>query len=122
MIREFQSVEEYISAQPEAAQAVLRQVRSAICGAVATVEESISYGMPTYKLHGERLLYFAGWKKHYSLYPATEALLSAFKGELGNARVVKSTLQFSLAEPAPVKLIERIARFRAREIARKKGN
>ena len=78
--------------------------------------------IPTFKLQGERLLYFAGWKKHYSLYPATKTMLEAFKSDLGSAEVVKSTLQFPLAEPVPVKLIERIAKFRAKEVLeRKKG-
>jgi len=120
MSRDIKSVDEYVAAQPEAAQSVLGHVRSTIRKTVPKAEESISYGIPTYKLHGERLLYFAGWKKHYSIYPATKRLLAAFKGDLGNAEVVKSTLQFSLAEPVPEKLIERIAKFRAKEVARKR--
>lgn len=117
--RDIKSVDEYVAAQPDAAQSALRRVRSTIRKAVPKAEESISYGIPTYKLQSERLLYFAGWKKHYSLYPATKKLLMAFKGDLGNAEVVKSTLQFSLAEPVPEKLIERIAKFRAKEVAEK---
>jgi uncharacterized protein YdhG (YjbR/CyaY superfamily) len=120
MSRIIGSVDEYFATQPEAAQAVLRRVRGTIRKAVPAAEESISYGIPVYKLGGERLLYFAGWKKHYSLYPATKRLLEAFKGDLGNAEIVKSTLQFSFTEPVPVKLIERIARFRARELAEKR--
>jgi uncharacterized protein YdhG (YjbR/CyaY superfamily) len=120
MSRNIKSVDDYIAAQPDEAQGVLRDVRSTILKAVPKAEESISYGMPTYKLHAERLLYFAGWKKHYSLYPATKTLLAAFKDDLENAKVAKSTLQFSLAEPVPEKLIERIAKFRAKEIAEKK--
>ena len=119
---ETKSAEDYIAAQPEAAQSALRRVRSTIRRAVPKAEESVSYGIPTYKLQGERLLYFAGWKKHYSLYPATKTMLEAFKSDLGSAEVVKSTLQFPLAEPVPVKLIERIAKFRAKEVSeRKKG-
>jgi uncharacterized protein YdhG (YjbR/CyaY superfamily) len=33
----------------------------------------ISYKIPTYKLHGRPVIYFAGWKQHYSLYLATAA-------------------------------------------------
>jgi uncharacterized protein YdhG (YjbR/CyaY superfamily) len=113
---DFESVDEYIAAQPEAAQHVLSRVRNTIRKSVPAAEEMISYNMPTYKLHGDRLLYFAGWKRHYSLYPATKRLIEAFEGELGSAKIVKSTLQFSLAEPVPVKLIDRIAKFRAREV------
>jgi uncharacterized protein YdhG (YjbR/CyaY superfamily) len=122
MARDFKSVENYIAAQPEAAQRALERVRNAIRKAVPEAEESISYRIPTYKLQGERLLYFAGWKQYYSLYPATRRLIEAFKSDLAPHQLVKSTIRFSLAEPVPVKLIERIAKFRANEVSeRKKG-
>jgi uncharacterized protein YdhG (YjbR/CyaY superfamily) len=63
------------------------------------------------------VLYFAGWKQHYSLYPATEHLLDAFKDELAPYDVNKGTIRFPLSQPVPVKLIERIAKFRAKEVA-----
>jgi uncharacterized protein YdhG (YjbR/CyaY superfamily) len=66
------------------------------------------------------LLYFAGWKQHYSIYPAGDRLMAAFKGELEPYRASKGTLRFPLSEPVPVKLIERIARFRVKEIAERK--
>ena len=120
MKREIESVDEYIAAQPEAAQPALKRVRVAIRKAVPKAEESISYKIPTYKLRGERLLYFAGWKQHFSLYPATKRLLAALKEELKPYEVVKSTVRFTLAEPVPVKLIARIAKFRAKELSESK--
>ena len=118
--REIESVDEYIAAQPEAAQRALNRVRSTIRKALPTVEETITYRIPTYKVHGERLLYFAGWKRHYSLYPATKRLLAAFADDLKPYEVVHSTVRFSLAEPVPAKLIERIAKFRAKEVSESK--
>ena len=122
MKREIESVDEYIAAQPGAAQRALNRVRSTIRKAVPKAEESISYKIPTYKVHGERLLYFAGWKQHYSLYPATKRLLAAFADDLKPYEVVGSTVRFSLAEPVPAKLIERIAKFRAKEVSESKKN
>jgi uncharacterized protein YdhG (YjbR/CyaY superfamily) len=113
----FQSVDDYIAAQPEPMQGVLKRVRSAIRKAVPGAEESISYNIPTYKLRGGRVLYFAGWKHHYSIYPATGPLVAAFKDELARYEVRKGTIRFPLSQPVPVKLIERIATFRAKEIA-----
>jgi uncharacterized protein YdhG (YjbR/CyaY superfamily) len=115
---DFKSVDEYIASQPEATQGVLKRVRSTIRKAVPGAEEVISYKIPTYKLHGRPVLYFAGWKQHYSLYPSTDPLVAAFKDELAPYEVSgKGTIQFPLAEPVPVKLIERIAKFRAKEVA-----
>src|SRR5712692_7479249 len=91
------------------------------CGAlreaVPAAEEVISYKIPTYKLHGGPVLYFAGWKQHYLLYPATDRLVEAFKDDLAPYDVDKGTIRFPLSQPVPVKLIARIAKFRAKEAA-----
>ena len=65
---DFTNVDEYISAQPETAQVVLQRVRSTLRKALRA-EEVISYKTPAYRLNGGIVLYFAGWKQHYSLYP-----------------------------------------------------
>ncbi len=117
----FKSVDEYIAWQPEPVQSLLQRVRRAIRKAVPEADEVISYKIPTYKLHGRPVLYFAGWKQHYSLYPATERLVAAFKDELAPYEVKKGTIRFPLFEPVPVKLIGRIARFRAKEVAERES-
>jgi uncharacterized protein YdhG (YjbR/CyaY superfamily) len=114
---DFKSVDEYIATHPQDVQAILQRVRRAIRRAVPGAEESISYQIPAYKMQGGRVLYFAGWKQHYSLYPATDLLVEAFKDELAPYTISKGTIRFPLSEPVPVKLIERIARFRAKEVA-----
>ena len=115
------SVDDYIDSQPDEARPVLERVRRAIRTAVPEAEESISYGMPAYKLQGRAVLYFAGWKRHYSLYPAGERLVEAFREELAPYEVHKGTIRFPLFEPIPVKLIGRLAKFRAKETAAKPG-
>jgi uncharacterized protein YdhG (YjbR/CyaY superfamily) len=117
MKADFKSVDEYMASQPEEVQRILGRVRSAIREAVPGAEEVISYKIPTYKLHGRAVLYFAGWKQHYSLYPATERVVAAFKDELSSYEVSKGTIRFPLNQPVPVKLIGRIAKFRAEEVA-----
>ena len=113
----FKSVDEYIASQPEAVQNVLERVRSTICKAVPGTEEVISYQIPTYKLNGRPVLHFAGWREHYSLYPSNDRLVAAFKDDLAPYEVNKGTIRFPLSEPVPVKLIEGIAKFRAKEVA-----
>jgi uncharacterized protein YdhG (YjbR/CyaY superfamily) len=115
------SVDEYIAAQPEAARAVLARVRSAIRKAVPAAVESISYNMPTYKLEGDRVLYFAGWKQHFSLYPVSGAVVAALKDELARYETNKNTIRFPLSGPVPVGLIGRIAKLRATEVAEREA-
>ena len=114
---DFKSVDEYIASQPAAVQGILGRVRSAIREALPGAEEVISYQIPAYKLRGGRVLFFAGWKQHYSLYPAGERLVAAFRDELASYEVSKGTIRFPLSQPVPVKLIGRIAKFRAKEVA-----
>lgn len=111
------AVDEYIAAQPEAAQSQLRLVREILHEALPEAEEVIAYRIPAYRLHGGILLYFAGWKQHYSLYPVSAPLAAAFGEELAPYRHSKGTLRFPLCEPVPRRLIERIAQFRAKEAA-----
>jgi uncharacterized protein YdhG (YjbR/CyaY superfamily) len=114
---DFKSIDEYIRSQPSAVQTVLKRVRSTIRKAVPKAEEVISYQIPAYKLQGRPVLYFAGWKEHYSLYPSNARLVAAFKDELARYEITKGTIRFPLSEPIPVKLIEGIAKFRAKEVA-----
>ena len=113
----FKSVDEYIASQPVAVQAILGRVRSAIRKAVPGAREVISYNMPTYTLYGARLLYFAVWKQHFSIYAATEQVVAEFQDELASYEIDKGTIRFPLSQPVPIKLISRIAKFRAKEVA-----
>ena len=110
------NVDEYIAGFPENVQIVLERVRSTIRKALPGSKEVISYKIPAFSLNGSRVLYLAGWKQHYSLYPSTRQLELAFKKELAPYEVNgKGTIRFPLSEPVPVKLILSIAKFRARE-------
>jgi uncharacterized protein YdhG (YjbR/CyaY superfamily) len=118
---DFKSVTEYLASQSEAMQDLLGRVRRAIRKALPGAEEVISYQIPAYKLRGRPVLYFAGWKQHYSLYPAGHQVVTALQDELAQYEVSKGTIRFPLSQPVPVKLIERIAKLRAKEVA-ERGN
>ena len=114
---DYKSVDQYIASQPEAVRPVLERVRNIIRKALPEAEEVISYQIPSYKMAGGAVIYFAGWKAHYSLDPATAGLVAAFKSDLARYELSKGTIRFPLSKPVPVRLISRIARFRAKEVA-----
>jgi uncharacterized protein YdhG (YjbR/CyaY superfamily) len=114
---DFKTIDAYIAAQPAPAQTVLNRVRAAIRNALPDAEETISYQIPAYKLGGSPVIYFAGWKRHFSLYPASAALIAAFADELTTCEISKGTIRFPLGTTIPVRLIQRIAKFRAAETA-----
>ncbi len=109
----FASITEYLAAQPAEHRTVLKQVRAVIRKALPRAEEGISYGIPVYKVDGRMALYFAGFKNHYAIYPATGALLEAMGDVLRDRIRSKASIHFDYEEKVPVKLITRIAKVRA---------
>src|ERR1035441_5622974 len=105
------SVDEYIAAQPEAVRTKLEQVRAAIGRAVPEAVEGIGYRMPGYKLHGKPMLYFAGFKEHYSLFAASRTFFAALEDELRGYELRKGTVHFPLTKPVPVKLDRKSTRL-----------
>lgn len=111
------SVDDYIAAQPEAVQPLLRQIRAIVHDEAPQAEETISYRMPAYR-QGGVLLYFAAFKQHIGLYPPVQGdddlllALAPYRGAKGN-------LSFPLAEDLPLTLIRRVARQRVSENAAK---
>ena len=120
MARTPNPVDDYLARQPYAARTPLRRVREILRKAIPGAEEVISYGIPAFKVDGRTVLYLAGWKTHYSLYPSSKALELAFKSELARYELShKGTIRFPLDEPVPAGLITKIARFRVKETARR---
>jgi uncharacterized protein YdhG (YjbR/CyaY superfamily) len=113
----YKSVGEYIATQPASVRSILKSVRAAIRKALPSAMEVISYQIPAYKLQGRVVIYFAGWKQHYSIYPATKAVVTALKDELAGYELSKGTIRFPFNERVPIRLIGRIARLRAKEVA-----
>ena len=112
--QKFGTVGEYIGSFPAGVQPILEQVRRAIVDAVPGAAETISYHIPTITLGGRPLLYFAGWKRHISLYPAP-AGDDALERRLAPYRSARSTLRFPLSQPVPYDLIAQVARLRLQQ-------
>ena len=75
--------------------------------------------MPAFRLPQGIAIYFAGWKKHYSLYPATRPVVQELKAELMTYEIGKGTIRFPLSNPVPGRLIAQIAKLRAKELTTK---
>ena len=109
------TIDEYINAFPESTQEKLQSIRSTIRKAAPEATEAISYGMPTFKHHGN-LVHFAGYENHIGFYPAASGI-NAFKKELSGYETSKGTLRLPLDEPLPLALITKIVKFRVTDNA-----
>jgi uncharacterized protein YdhG (YjbR/CyaY superfamily) len=109
------SVEDYLAALPVGPRATLGKLRATIKAAAPAATESISYQMPTFKLGGRFLVSYAAFKEHYSLFPASEAVMQALGEELKPHLSGKATIRFPANEPIPVALVKKIVQVRIEE-------
>lgn len=112
-------IDAYIETFPPAVRKALKQLRTIIKRVAPQATEKFSYGMPAFDLSGP-LVYFAGYKTHIGFY-ATPTGHAAFAKELTRYKTGKGSVQFPLGEPLPVKLIEKMVRFRVKENLGKKN-
>src|SRR2546429_8875026 len=108
------TIDEYIETFPKEVQPILEKVRQTIRKAAPNAVETISYQMPTFKLNGKGLVYFAAFKNHIGFYPIPSGI-EAFEEELSQYKLGKGSVQFPIDKPIPYDLVRRIVRFRARE-------
>ena len=114
MIKRPSTIDEYIKNLPKDVRSILEKIRQTIKKAAPGAEETISYQIPTFKLNGNYLIYFAGFRNHVSLYPAPRGI-EVFKEELSLYKGGKGTVQFPLDKPIPYDLVRRIVKFRVKE-------
>ncbi|HYE22156.1 MAG TPA: DUF1801 domain-containing protein [Verrucomicrobiae bacterium] len=105
-----QNIDSYIKTFSTKTQTVLKKIKKIIKDAAPKAEESISYGIPTFKINGKPLIYFAGFKNHVSLYPIMASIKQKFKKELVGLKMSTGTIQFSLNKPIPYNLIKKLAK------------
>ena len=107
-----ESIDEYISQFPKDVQKKLKELRRLIIEKAPESEETINYGIPTFKLNGN-LVHFAGFKNHIGFYPTPNGI-QAFKDKLTNYEISKGTIKIPLTEPIPFDLIREIVEFRVK--------
>jgi uncharacterized protein YdhG (YjbR/CyaY superfamily) len=107
------TIDDYIGTFSPQVQEILENIRRIIRKAAPEAEETISYQIPTFKLHGA-LVHFAAFKNHIGFYPpvrgdvALMKAVSPYAGEKGN-------LRFPLDQPIPYALINRITKLRVKQ-------
>jgi uncharacterized protein YdhG (YjbR/CyaY superfamily) len=108
-----ETIDEYIASFSPEVQSILEKIRLTIRNAAPGAQETISYNIPTFTLNGA-LVHFAAFKKHIGFFPPVrgeaklEKAASTYAGEKGN-------LRFSLDQPIPYGLIERLVKLRVKQ-------
>jgi uncharacterized protein YdhG (YjbR/CyaY superfamily) len=106
------NVDEYIAGFPSDVGEILEKIRTTVRKAAPGAEETTSYQIPTFRLHGN-LIYFAAYKNHIGLYPAPRGV-DEFKEALSAYEGGKGTIRFPLDKPIPFRLISKIVKYRVK--------
>ena len=115
------TVDEYLATLPDDRRAWMQRLRETIRAAAPEAVEVITYKMPGFRSHGTFLVSYDAYKRHYSLFPASEAVIEACGDELAPYVTGKGTINFPAGIPVPVELVTRIVRVRVAENAARAG-
>ena len=114
---EAERVDAYLAALPDEPRRALESLRATIRQAAPEAEETIAYDMPAFRINGRFLVSYAAYKRHCSLFPASQAVLEACGEELEGHVFGRGTIQFQANKPLPSELVRKIVKVRLTERA-----
>jgi uncharacterized protein YdhG (YjbR/CyaY superfamily) len=106
------SIDDYLAKLPPDQHAALEILRGQIRALAPGAEETISYGLPTFKLNGN-LVHFGAAANHCAFYPG--AVVDRFADRLKGFELGKGTIRFQPDAPLPPDLIRDIVEYRVAE-------
>ena len=115
------SVDAYIAGLSDERRPAVEELRRTIRAAAPQATETIAYDMPAFRLDGRFLVSYAAFKNHYSLFPASDAVVAALGDEVAPYVAGKGTFRFPATAPIPSDLVTRIVKVRLEEIAARGG-
>jgi uncharacterized protein YdhG (YjbR/CyaY superfamily) len=112
------SVDDYLAMLPDDKRIVLEELRRTVNAAAPEATETIAYEMPALRSHGgEFLVSYAAYKNHYSLFPASGAVVEALGAELTPYLAGQGTIRFPVGKPIPLGLVNKVVGIRVAEKA-----
>lgn len=112
------TVDEYLATLPPERRSAMEQLRQAVTAAAPGATESLAYKMPALRSHGDQFLVsYDAYKNHYSLFPASDAVIEGLGDELRPYLAGKGTIRFPADRPIPADLVRRIVEIRYGENA-----
>jgi uncharacterized protein YdhG (YjbR/CyaY superfamily) len=111
------TVEAYLAALPDDQRDALQKLRDTIRSTLPDATEHISYQMPAFKADGRFVVWYAAFRDHYSLYPASEGVQATLEKDLDPHLSGKGTIRFEYDERLPSTLVTKIVKVRLKENA-----
>lgn len=106
-------VSAYIAKQPAESRRRLKKMRADIRAVAPRAVDGFSYGVPSARIDGQTLVWYAAFKDHTSLFPMTAPIRRKYAAALKGYKTATGTVQFPLDESLPSGLIKRLVKARA---------
>ena len=111
------TVDEYLAALPADRRGPMEDLRRTIRAAAPDATEVITYKMPGFKAHGTFLVSYDAFKRHYSLFPASQVVVDEVGDAIQPYLAGRGTIRFPASRPIPADLVTRIVKARLAEVA-----
>lgn len=115
----YETVDDYIAAQPLETQKALKKMRAIIKKAAPNATEILNYKVPSYTLvpggKRDQQIMMAGYTKHLGFYPFPTTM-AKFSKELKDYKQGKGSVQFPLNKDLPEDLIIKMIHYRIKEL------
>ncbi len=112
------TVDDYLATLPDDRRAAMQELRQTIKAAAPGATETIAYQMPALRSHGGQFLVsYAAYKAHYSLFPASGAVIEALGDEVAPYLAGKGTIHFRTDQPIPLAIVAKVVKVRLAENA-----
>lgn len=118
MAAAWNTADDYLAALPDDRRGAMDGLRRTIRDAAPGATESIAYDMPAFRANGRFLVSYAAFKHHYSLFPASGAVIEALGAELAPYLAGKGTIRFATDAPIPADLVTHVVKVRLAEVGR----
>lgn len=111
----YADLEEYLASLPEERRDAVRRIRELAVAAAPEAQEAISYDMPALRLDGRFLVSWSAFKRHYSLFPASDVVVRELGDDIAPYLSGRGTIRFPADQPLPEDVITRVVATRVME-------
>jgi uncharacterized protein YdhG (YjbR/CyaY superfamily) len=110
-----EEVDQYLDALEEPKRTTLARLRQTILDILPEADQGISYGVPAFTVRGKTIAGFAAFKNHLSYLPHSGSVFPQLKDELTGYSTSSGALRFSIDQPLPVPLVEKLIAVRLQQ-------
>ena len=110
-----EEIDRYLDGLEEPKRATLARLRRTILDILPEAEQGISYGVPAFKVEGKTIAGFAAFKNHLSYLPHSGSVFPQLQDELRGYALSSGALRFSIEEPLPAPLVEKLIAVRLQQ-------